>query len=175
LYTLCELSSTLVTHTLPGLPEKQAVSKDGTPILPGAGLPGAPICISRHSILPPADKDNQTKMLASEILLLPSPVPGGKHLLICTNRDSPNPEGDAIALFSVDDDGKVERTEQGWITGIGKHLRGMSADKEGKYVAVAGRDGGGLTIFERDQEKGLTLKEVAKLEVEKVVCPLWID
>jgi 6-phosphogluconolactonase len=175
LYTLCELSSTLVTHTLPPLPEKQGVSKGGTPSVAGVGQPGAPVCISRHSILPPADKDNQSKMLASEILLLPSPTPGGKHLLICTNRDSPNPEGDAVALFSVDDEGKVERTEQGWIMGVGKHLRGMSADKEGKYVAVAGRDGGGLTIFERDLEKGLTLKEVAKLEVEQVVCPLWID
>ena len=175
MYTLCELSSTLVTHTLPTLPAKQAVSHDGDADIEKVDQSGTSVCISRHSILPPADKDNQSKMLASEILLLSSPTPGGKHLLICTNRDSPNPEGDAIALFSVDDDGTVERTEQGWITGIGKHLRGMSADKEGKYLAVAGRDGGGLTIFERDQEKGLALKEVAKLAVEKVVCPLWID
>jgi len=142
--------------------------------MPTVGQPGAPVCISRHSILPSADKDNQAKMLASEIILLPS-INGGKHLLICTNRDSPNPEGDAIALFSVDDHGKVERTEQGWITGVGKHLRGMSTDKEGRYIAVAGRDGGGLTIFERDTEKGLTLKEVAQLDVEHVVCPVWID
>jgi len=175
LYTLCELSSTLVTHSLSPLPDKQAVSEDGAPNTGGVAQSGPPVCISRHSILPPADKDNQSKMLASEILLLPSPTSGCKHLLICSNRDSPNPEGDAIALFSVDDDGTVERTEQGWITGIGKHLRGMSADKEGKYVAVSGRDGGGLTIFERDQEKVLKLKEVAKLEVEQVVCPLWID
>jgi 6-phosphogluconolactonase (cycloisomerase 2 family) len=51
----------------------------------------------------------------------------------------------------------------------------MSSDKEGRFVAVAGRDGGGLTIFERDSEKGLTLEKVARLEVDKVVCPLWID
>lgn len=114
-------------------------------------------------------------MLASEIILLPSLRSSGKHLLICTNRDSPNPEGDAIATFSVDDNGNVERTEQGWITGVGKHLRGMAADEEGKYVAVAGRDGGGLVILERDAKEGLTLKEVASIEVDKVVCPLWID
>jgi 6-phosphogluconolactonase (cycloisomerase 2 family) len=114
-------------------------------------------------------------MLASEIILLPSLESSGKHLLICTNRDSPNSEGDAIATFSVDDDGTVERTEQGWITGVGRHLRGMAADKEGKYVAVAGRDGGGLVIFERDAKEGLRLKEVASIEVDKVVCPLWID
>jgi 6-phosphogluconolactonase (cycloisomerase 2 family) len=135
----------------------------------------ASLVVSRHSILPPADKDNQSKMLASEIILLRSLDPSGRHLLICTNRDSPNPEGDAIATFSVDDNGTVERTEQGWITGVGKHLRGMAADKEGKFVAVAGRDGGGLVIFERDSEDGLTLKEVARIEVDKVVCPLWID
>jgi 6-phosphogluconolactonase len=114
-------------------------------------------------------------MLASEIRLLPALTPSGKHLLVCTNRDSPNPEGDALALFSVDDDGKVERTSQGWITGVGKHLRGMAVDREGRFVAVAGRDGGGLTIFERDSEKGLALKEVAKIDVEQVVAPLWID
>lgn len=114
-------------------------------------------------------------MLASEIILLHALHKSGKHLLICTNRDSPNQEGDAIATFAVDDDGAVERTEQGWITGVGRHLRGMAADKEGKLVAVAGRDGGGLVIFERDNEEGLTLREVARLEVDKVVCPLWID
>ena len=175
LYTLCELSSTLVTHTLPPLPANLDVTKEGNPIAPIPGQPGAPMSISRHSILPPADSENQSKMLASEIRLLPSLTPSGKHLLICTNRDSPNSEGDAIALFSVDDDGTVERTSQGWITGIGKHLRGMAADKEGRFVAVAGRDGGGLTIFERDSETGLTLQQVAKIDVEQVVAPLWID
>ena len=114
-------------------------------------------------------------MLASEIRLLPSLAPSGKHLLICTNRDSPNPESDAIALFSVDDNGTVERTSQGWITGIGKHLRGMAVDREGRFVVVAGRDGGGLTIFERDFETGLTLQQVAKIDVEQAVAPLWMD
>jgi 6-phosphogluconolactonase (cycloisomerase 2 family) len=160
---------------LPPISEKLEVSKEGIPIVPIPGQPGAPVCISSHSILPPADKDNQDKMLASEIILLPSLHPSGKHLLICTNRDSPNPEGDAIALFSVDDDGQVKRTEQGWVTGVGKHLRGMAADKEGRYVAVAGRDQGGLVLFERDREKGLTLIEVARIDVDHVVCPLWID
>jgi 6-phosphogluconolactonase len=114
-------------------------------------------------------------MLASEIIILPALKASGKHLLICTNRDSPNPEGDAIATFTVDDDGTVERTDQSWITGVGRHLRGMAADKEGKLVAVAGRDGGGVVIFERDNDNGLTLNEVARIDVDKVVCPLWID
>lgn len=159
LYTLCEVSSTLVAHRFPPLGSEGQRST----------------VISRHSILPPADRDNQAKMLASEIILLPSLSPGGKHLLICTNRDSPNTEGDAIALFSVDEDGSVERTKQGWITGLGKHLRGMLPDKEGRFVAVAGRDGGGLKVFERDQETGLTLVQVAEMDVGQVVVPLWID
>ena len=95
---------------------------------------------------------------------------------MCTNRDTPNPEGDSIALFAVNDDGSVVPTEQGWVHGVGRHLRGMLADKTGRWVAVAGRDGGGLTIFERDLEgTGLRLEKVAHLAVEHVVVPLWID
>lgn len=83
---------------------------------------------------------------------------------------------DSIALFAVGDDGSVERTEQGWVDGVGRHLRGMLPDKSGRWVAVAGRDEGGLTIFERDvSETGLRLDKVAHLDVEQVVVPLWID
>lgn len=115
-------------------------------------------------------------MLASEIIFLPSPTTDGKGLILCTNRDSPNSQGDAITLFSVHGDGSVERTEQGCVEGSGRHLRGMLADKTGRWVAVAGRDGGGLTILERDLEgTGLRLEKVAHLEVELVVVPLWVD
>jgi 6-phosphogluconolactonase len=117
-------------------------------------------------------------MLACEIILLPSLTPGGKHLLIATNRDSPNPKGDAIALFSVsDEDGsKVERVaDQPWIEGVGNHVRGMAADQSGKWVIMAGRDGGGVKMFERVGKEGLNLQEVAHVDLEKVVCPLWIE
>ena len=160
IYTLCELSSTLVVH--PFSPGSESTDQQKGPI-------------SRHSILPPADSSNGPKMLASEIILLPSHN-GGKHLLVCTNRDTPNNEGDALALFSVGDDGSVERTEQGWVEGVGRHLRGMLPDKSGQWVAVAGRDEGGVTIFERDVSgTGLRLDKVAHLEVDQVVVPLWID
>lgn len=66
----------------------------------------------------------------------------------------------------------MERTEQGWVEGVGRHLRGMLPDKTGRWVAIAGRDGGGLTILERS---GMRLDKVAHLEVEQVVVPLWID
>lgn len=94
---------------------------------------------------------------------------------MASNRDSPSEKGDTIALFEVSPDGGVERTEQGWIHGLGKHLRGVAGDKSGKWVVVGARDGGGVTVLERGGEDGLELKEVARLEgVEKVVAPIWV-
>lgn len=83
---------------------------------------------------------------------------------------------DAVALFAVsDEDGSVERVkEQPWIEGVGRHVRGVAADESGKWVLMSGRDGGGVKMFERVGEEGLQLKEVAHIDVENVVCPLWL-
>lgn len=114
-------------------------------------------------------------MLACEIILLKALSAGGKHLLICSNRDSPNPAKDAVALFAVDDDGSLERVkEQPWIEGVGKHVRGVAADPSERWVLMAGRDDGVVKMFERVGKDGLQLEEVAKIDVEQVVCPLWV-
>jgi 6-phosphogluconolactonase (cycloisomerase 2 family) len=138
--------------------------------------PGSSELISRLSILPPADEPHRPSLGASEIVLLPPVRAGGPSLLIASNRDSPNAEGDAIALFSVSANGsKVEPTPEGFVKGIGRHLRGVSADAEARFVAVCARNGGGLAMFERKGEDGLQLEEVARLDVERTVCPLWIS
>ncbi|KIR32568.1 hypothetical protein I352_04993 [Cryptococcus deuterogattii MMRL2647] len=157
IYVVNELSSQLTIHTLP---------KDGPSRL-----------INRFSMLPEGDKAESRPTGASEIILLPSTRPGGPLLLITSNRDSPVFETDTLALFSVSptDGADVRRTEKGWMEGIGRHLRGVGADESGKWVAVLGRDSGGLNIFERDGADGLDLNEVAKLEVENTVMPLWVN
>lgn len=125
-------------------------------------------------MIPPWDEPFAASMLAGEILLLPSLKPGGPHLLLATNRDSPNLQGDSIALFRVDDEGTVSRTDNPFIVTGGKHLRGAGASGDGHWVLVAGRDGGGVVMFERVGEDGLNLKQVARVQLDKVVCPLWI-
>ena len=154
LYVLNEISSELTSHTLPSNPKEPAK------------------LLSRHTLLPPNDQPHKTKMKAAAIVLL-APVEGGKALLVATNRDSPRGQGDAIALFAVDQDGGVERAPTPWIEGIGQGLRGMAADKTGKWVCVAGEESGGVVIYERVGD--LELKEVARLkDVEKVIAPTWV-
>jgi hypothetical protein len=68
----------------------------------------------------------------------------------------------------------VEPTPERFVRGTDRHLGGVSADKEARYVAVCGRNGGGVKIFERVGEDELQLEEVASLDLKKTVCPLWI-
>ena len=162
MYTLNELSSTLTVHTLP--------TRGDTTV---------PEAIARFSTLTPEDQPHASKLSTAEIILLPSLDGQNPMLLMCSNRDSPSPTGDTVALFSVDpeDGAKVQRTEQGWLHGCGKHLRGMQAEPTGRFVVVSARDGGGVTIVERGGGDGLVVKEVARLEgdgAEKVVAPIWI-
>lgn len=115
-------------------------------------------------------------MNATEILLCPPLMPQGPSLLICANRFSDNPEGDALALFSVSSDGsQVTRTEVRWLHGAGNHLRGLHVDESGKYVSVNARDKGGVTIYERVGAEGLELQEVARAhDVPNTVVSIWI-
>jgi 6-phosphogluconolactonase (cycloisomerase 2 family) len=113
-------------------------------------------------------------MTAAEIILLPplASFDTSSSLLICSNRFSTHSKGDALALFKVDDKGKVESI--GHFYPGGKHLRGLVGDRVGKRVVVVCRDGGGVVVFERVGD-GLELKEVARCEVEMGVVPLWMD
>lgn len=153
IYVLNEVSSSLTVHSLD--------APSGTPPL------------ARHSLLPPEDESDRAKMTAAEIAFLPALTEGGDALLLCTNRFSTHPEGDSIALFAVSPDGSVR--PHGWYRGVGQHVRALDADPSGRYLATAGRDGGGAVILERTGEHGLALKEVARLDVPKVVDALWMS
>ena len=161
LYVLSELSNTLTVHTLP----MEDLSKSTV--------------VKRFSILPPEDENDKAKevMTAAEICLLPPTIPNGPMLLLCSNRDTPRPGGDSIALFSVSssDGGQVERAPQGWAHHVGLHLRCMQPDPDNKLVVAAGREGGQLVVLRRGGAEGLNLNEVARLEgTDWLVCAAWL-
>ncbi|KAK6907809.1 hypothetical protein L486_05730 [Kwoniella mangroviensis CBS 10435] len=150
LYTLCEISSTIVIHL---------VAKPASPL-------------ARVSIVPAKIGDG-AKPIAAAINILPSTTPGGPHLLLATNRDLGLDEGDAIALYRLEDDGEVSLIRH--ESGVGKHLRGMAVDPDNHWICVAGRHGGGIVIFERVGTDGLDIKQVARLpDVQQVIAPMWL-
>jgi 6-phosphogluconolactonase (cycloisomerase 2 family) len=156
IYVLNEVSNSLTVHTLPAT--------------------GSSKLLSRHTILPPDDQitpNTNPYMTASEIILLPPLTPNSPSLLIASNRFSTSSKGDALALFKVDENGVVERTDEGWFWPGGSHLRGLAGDRSGRWVVVAGRDGGGVILLERVGD-GLELAEVARIQISDVVAPLWI-
>lgn len=160
LYVLNEVSSSLTVHSL----SSSASSESSAPL-------------ARFSLLSPDDEPHKADMTAAEIALLPPVSPGSPSLLLCTNRFSKHPEGDTIALFAVnDEDGSVTRAPQmPWYRGVGQHVRALDAHRNGKYIATAGRDGGGAVILERTGPDGLELKEVARLDIPLVVDALWMS
>lgn len=154
IYVLSELSSHFTIHTLP--PE------------------GHSTLISRHDFRPPHDRDNPD-MLGAGIILLPPFSPSQDSLLIVSNRFSTHSSGDALTLYKVSPEGgTVEPLSSPYLWGFGRHLRALEVDPSGRYVCVAGRDEGGVTILERVGEDGMELKEVARLDIPNVVVPLWV-
>jgi 6-phosphogluconolactonase (cycloisomerase 2 family) len=149
IYVLNEVSSSLTVHEIP--------PKDGQ---------SRPI--QRFSIIPP-DTDSKD-MTAAEIILLP-PIDNSPALILCTNRYSTDPRGDTIAVFEVLQDGRVNPAPIPHIYGIGKQVRALSSDPSGRYIITAGRDEGGVVVLKRNKSE---FEEVARLDLPKVVVPLWI-
>lgn len=148
------MSSSFVVQTLPPLSSSSSAQ---------------PTHLQTLSILP-ANYPFTAFHGASEIVFLPSLSPSAPHLLLCTNRDSPLPEKDAIAVFLVSptSPGRASRAPEGWVYPGGSHLRGMAeVGGKGKWVAVLGRTEGGLVMYERGE---MGIKEVARLE-EGIVWP----
>lgn len=125
------------------------------------------------SILPD-DYDSTLFHGASEIAYLPSSDPAHPDMILCTNRDCDDTRGDAIAVFLVDPDLQVARGEPAFVFCGGKHLRGMGVS--GRWVAVTGRDAGGLLVVYERTADGRSLQEVARLAdgLQKPVDALWM-
>ncbi|EJF60684.1 putative isomerase YbhE [Dichomitus squalens LYAD-421 SS1] len=154
-YTLLELTSEVVAHRVPPLPQE--------PILLDT--------ISTMATPPPPE--HAAYMLAAEILI---PAPNSSYhtpYIYVSNRNDPSPEGDTIAIFStVDSKGKI-----GYVTEVRsglKHLRGMVfGGPDDKYLIAGGVHGGGVKIFER-VDGGRSLREIASIDLAAPTGFLWL-
>jgi 6-phosphogluconolactonase (cycloisomerase 2 family) len=90
-----------------------------------------------------------------------------------SNRNDPSPEGDTIAIFSVEDPEGLELVEE-FRTGL-KHVRGIAfGGPDDRWLIAGGVNGGGVSIFERI-DGGRNLKLVARNEnIESPTGFLWL-
>lgn len=141
LYTLLELTSSLSVHTFP-------LSHTGPP------QKSFPTVLHSH----PSSKG----MLAGEILLTTPNTAFPHPYIYVSNRNDPCPEGDTIAIFSLENGETEPQPVTEVHTGL-KHLRAMAFGGENdRWLIAGGVEGGGVKIFERVQG-GKDLKEVASL------------
>ena len=171
LYLLGELDQTVSAYPL----SASAASTHAQPIF-------------KSNIAPPSVPEKYRKYLgAAELLLSPS-FPG---TLYASNRleqhikesdpSYPGPDsgteiitGDAIAIVLLDSAGtKVEDTK--FVRTSCDHIRGMMYSPDGKYVALAGKDAGGVEIWQVDGARGEKWKLAAKDEALKQVTTfVWL-
>lgn len=156
LYTLNELTNTLTAHHLPPLPAE-------------------PTLLSTTSTLhrPPEELETLSELLAAELLLAPALTDGDPPFLYASNRNDPSPEGDTLAIFSL------EKPEAPAFvaevrTGL-RHLRAAAiVGEDGRWVVLGGTWGGGVKVYER-VDGGRALREVASLPgVEQPTAFLWL-
>ncbi|KAG9019213.1 hypothetical protein FRB90_005288 [Tulasnella sp. 427] len=138
LYTLHELSNTLTQRTLPALGSSTASRLIATlPVIP----PGA---------------DNST-LFAAELLLSPKNCMYPTQYLYATNRQDTDPNGDTIAIFSLNPLKLVKHVR----TGL-KAIRGAAiGGPNGEYLVAGGQNGGGVVLYKRTSG-GAALTELAR-------------
>lgn len=108
-------------------------------------------------------------MKAAEILI-PKPNRSFPTAYIYTsNRDDPHPEGDTVAIFSLEKGEERPELVTEVRTGL-RHVRGMVfGGEDDKWLVVGGAGsesdgkGGGIKIYER-AEGGRDLRQIAQLD-----------
>lgn len=145
------------------------------------------LCNSPAEAIPPID--------GFSINIIPSTAPPDHHFMmdsaeLCLHPNNPNvlyasnrwemhiaqreprlnpvlgeqPAGDAVAIILLSQDGrKVEDLKQ-VRTGLDV-IRGMRPSNDGKYVVVAGQEGGGVEIYGITGERGDVWTPVTRLNV----------
>ncbi|KAK0446975.1 Lactonase, 7-bladed beta-propeller-domain-containing protein [Desarmillaria tabescens] len=149
LYTLLELTSTVVSHRLPPQPAEPSFVRT----------------VETMSQPPSFPSD----MLAAEILIPHPNATFPTPYIYVSNRNDPSPGGDIISIFS---------TEAKFIAEVRsglKHLRGMAfGGPDDKWLVAGGALGGGIKIFERVNDgKGL-VEIAANNEAESPTGFLWL-
>ena len=168
LYTVSELTSNLFTHHLPPLPDP-------------------PTLLSTTSTLQLQPGEALGDRIAAELLLAPPLATSARNsngsygdrgarrtpFLYATNRNDPSPEGDTVAIFSLDN-----RTAPVLVaevhTGL-RHLRGAAiGGEDGRWMVLGGMLGGGVKMYER-VDGGRSIKEIAALpDIEGPTGFLWL-
>ncbi|EJD08182.1 putative isomerase YbhE [Fomitiporia mediterranea MF3/22] len=145
LYTLLELTNTVVVHDFKSSNEKPSYVTSARLSMP-EGL--APLT-----------------MLAAEILSQPPSTKYPSPYLYVSNRNDPRPHGDLISIFSPLKEGATELEHVADVSTGLAHVRGfLFFGPDDRYIIVGGANGGGVKVFERVDE-GRNLKEVAHLPV----------
>ena len=177
LYVLTELSSEVLIYDV-----------DPSSAAGAVGYPKHPLPEFKASIIPPnIPSSHSTKMDSAELVIHPS----RPRTLFASNRlelhikenepDLPalpasatdGIKGDAVAIFLLSQDGrKVEDTKH--VRTEADSIRGMQISTDGRYVALAGQQKGGVEIWAIEGERGEKWTRVAKNEaVEGVTDLKW--
>jgi Lactonase, 7-bladed beta-propeller len=158
LYTVNELTNTLTTHSLPPLPASATLlnTTSTLQLQPGEALGDrAPA----ELLLAPALNANMRRGRRKGSV---SRRDGGNtSFLYATNRNDPSPEGDTLAIFSLEDPAAPALIQE-VHTGL-QHLRGAAiGGDDGRYIIMGGMLGGGVKMFER-VDGGRSVMEIAAL------------
>lgn len=118
---------------------------------------------------PPLPNDR----LAAEILV---PKPNATYptpYIYVSNRNDPSPEGDSVAIFSIDEPGAPKLIAE--VRTRLNHLRGMEfGGPDNKYLVAGGVNGGGVKVFERT-DGGKNLKLIAEdTTIKSPTGFLWV-
>lgn len=153
LYTLMELTNTLVRHRFPPLPN----------------LPS--FVTSTPTMSNPIPLPND--MLAAEILIPPTNAAFPTPYLYLSNRNDPSPEGDIISIFSITNPDTLELVAE--VRSGLQHVRSIVFfGPDDKWLIAGGVNGGGVKVFER-VDGGKSLKVIATNEaVEAPTGFLWV-
>ena len=117
------------------------------------------------------------KFAAAEVLIPPPNSAFPSTLVYASNRNTGStvdPRGDAIAIFSLDADGKLELVNQ-FFTGL-QQIRGMEfGGPDNKYLVASGLAGdGGVIVFERVGQGADFVQVASNTEVLNYMCLAWV-
>ncbi|WVQ89383.1 hypothetical protein IAS59_003140 [Cryptococcus gattii] len=175
-YVICELSHQVHAFPLPSSSTENV--KDIQPLS----------AFSANIIPPNVPLEHQTLMDSSEIWLHPT-IP---KVIYASNRwqlhiaerqpelqnVAPPPKGDSMAIILLNETGDKVESVKHVETGLDA-IRGFRISPDGKYVAVAGQEGGGVEVYgiagSRGDEWNLIARSGEKEGVEKGIKDvLWL-
>jgi len=160
LVTLHELSNTIVTQRIPPLGQN---SSD---------------IISNLSVVPEDQAALEGAKFGAAEVLIPSPNAAFPSTLVyASNRNiGPNddPRGDAIAILTLDADGKLQLVNQ-FFTGL-KQIRGMQfGGPDNRFLAASGVAGdGGVIVFERVGKGDEFVQVASNKDIQNLTSFVWV-